>query len=106
GVMMTAHRAPSADESDDESQLAETEHPRGPASSFLAHSEHQQLLQEVPHTASFNQKKCNADASTNSLIAGNLCARATPSPRRIHTRSRRSRETAPTATAASRRTRR
>ncbi|MBV8516775.1 MAG: hypothetical protein JO197_05155 [Acidobacteria bacterium] len=48
-TLVAVHRAPAADESDDQSQAFEAEHVRGAFRRFLSESEHQQFLDELQH---------------------------------------------------------
>jgi hypothetical protein len=48
---MATHRAPAAEESDHQPDLAEAQHPGRAASGFLTHSESKKLLQHTPHSA-------------------------------------------------------
>jgi hypothetical protein len=65
--MMAAHCAPAADESDQQSELAETHHAGRALRRFLTHSESKKLLQHTPHNALLRRYELQCE-SQNYLI--------------------------------------
>jgi hypothetical protein len=59
---VSAHVLVAADQTDDRGDFAESDRARDAACRFLAHAEHQKLLEKVEHIGLLHLKKCKAKA--------------------------------------------